>query len=319
MSSYKRFGSLILILFVFAVVGIAWQTAAAQVANERYFPETGHWVTDEFLTKYQAIPNPSELYGNPITEAFEDSFGIKVQYFEKVRFELDPTLPSNLQVKLSPLGEYLYQEGQQMFVPSNFPACRYFPESRNSVCYAFLDFFEKNGGVAQFGYPISGFEIHEDWIVQYFQNARFEWHPENSPGQWVVVSDFGYRYFNDRGEDPRRLNPVGEVDGIVAPVLRLRPRAFVSSAILPAGETQTLYVIVQDQNLNPVPDVQVDFVIEFSDRSQKEYRISDTNEAGISTFSFSVSASSRGVAKIVVVVTHNNTITGETRTSFQIW
>jgi len=316
----KYFRRLALFLLVFVVIGIIWQSAAAQVTDERYFPETGHWVTDEFLAKYQETSNPTILFGNPITEAFVDSFGTKVQYFEKVRFEIDPSLPAGLQVKLSPLGEYLYQEGQKLIVPSNFPACRYFAESGNSVCYAFLDFFDKHGGVTQFGYPISGFEIHEDWIVQYFQSARFEWHPENSPGKRVVVSDLGYRYFNHRGEDPRHLNPVGEINDIIVPVLRLRPRAFVSSAILPMGEKQTLYVIVQDQSLRPVANAQVDFTIVFSDNSQNEYRINNTNEAGISIFSFSVTANSPGIVNIFVDVTYTDPlITGKTRTSFQIW
>jgi hypothetical protein len=241
-----------------------------------------------------------------------------VQYFEKVRFELDPSLPPGLRVKLSPLGEYLYQEGQLMPRPTNFPACQYFPKTGNSVCYAFLIFFEKYGGITQFGYPISDFENHEGWIVQYFQNARLEWHPENLPGERVVVSDLGYNYFNYRDENPRLLNPVEEEEYIV-PIWRLHPRAFVSSAILPVGETQTLYVIVQDQNLKPVSGAQVDFTIEFSNGTESEFRINDTNEAGVSTFSFKVSANSPGIAKIFVLVTLDNFLTGETRTSFQIW
>jgi hypothetical protein len=315
----KRIRILIFIALIFVVAGLTWQATMAQATNARYFPETGHWVTDEFLIKYLDSPNPRTLYGNPITEAFVDSFGIQVQYFEKVRFELDSSLPQGLQVKLSPLGEYLYQEGQVLSTPTNFPACRYFPESDHSVCYSFLDFFEGHGGISQFGYPISGFEIHEDWIVQYFQNARFEWHPENLYGEYVVVSDLGYRYFNDRGEDPRRLNPIIEEDNLIVPVLRLRPKAFVSSAVLPLGETQTLYVIVQDQNLQPVPDAQVEFMIEFSDGSIQEFRISDTNESGVSTFNFKVSTNAKGIAQIFVVVTYDNSLTGQTRTSFQIW
>jgi hypothetical protein len=315
----KRIISVAFLVLIFTVIGIARQTASAQVTDSRYFPETGHWVTGDFLTKYQAIPNPTTLYGNPLTEAFIDSEEKTVQYFEKVRFELDPTLPTGIQVKLSPLGEYLYQEGQQMVMPSNTPACRYFPESGNSVCYAFLDFFEENGGVTQFGYPISGFEIQNGWIAQYFQNARFEWHPENPPGQWVTVADLGYEYFNVSGADSRLLNPVENSEGVVAPTIRLRPRAFVSSSILPIGDPQTLYIIVQDQNLNPVSGAKVDFTIEFSNGIQKEYRISDTNAAGISTFNFFVNTNSPGIANIFVVVTYNNSLRGETRTSFQIW
>ena len=43
----------------------------------------------------------------------------------------------------------------------------------------FLSFWRENGGVLMFGYPL-GEEIVEDGrIVQYFERARFEYHPEH--------------------------------------------------------------------------------------------------------------------------------------------
>ena len=115
----KRFWIGISLVLVLASLGIAGQQVLAQAENTRHFPETGHYVTDEFLVMYESIPNPTLLYGFPITEAFVDIFGTKVQYFEKVRFELDPSLPANIQVKLSPLGEYLYQEGEKLDITTN--------------------------------------------------------------------------------------------------------------------------------------------------------------------------------------------------------
>jgi len=305
------------LIALFAVVGIGWQQAVAQ-EDARYFPATGHWVSGEFLDKYEGIPNPSTLYGAPITEVFTDPISERqVQYFEKVRFEFHPELPPGLRVKLSPLGEYLYQEGQLLIVPSNFPACRTFVESEYPICYAFLDFFEANGDVAQFGYPISGFEIHDGWIVQYFQNARFEWHPENPPGQWVTVSNLGFRYFNDRREDPSLLNPVVD-NAPILPVLRLRPHAFVGSAITPLQGNQTIYVIVQDQNLRPVADVQVEFTVILADGSTKDYQASNTNQAGISTLNFLFQSDSPGIAEIHVHVSYDS-MEAKTRTSFRLW
>ncbi len=43
----------------------------------------------------------------------------------------------------------------------------------------FLSFWRKNGGVLIFGYPISGEMVEDGRIVQYFERARFEYHPEN--------------------------------------------------------------------------------------------------------------------------------------------
>ena len=58
-----------------------------------------------------------------------------------------------------------------------------FPQTGYSVGFGFLQFFQANGGVNVFGYPISQ-EIPEigpdgrSHTVQYFQRARFEYHPE---------------------------------------------------------------------------------------------------------------------------------------------
>jgi len=314
----KRFWILVSLIFVVAALGTANQHVVAQSGSPRYFPETGHWVTDDFLLKYESIPNPTLLYGAPITEAFVDTFGTKVQYFEKVRFELDPTLPVNIQIKLSPLGIYLYEEGRKLGLLSNSPACRAYSETGHSVCYAFLDFFDANGGISQFGYPISGFEDHNGRYVQYFQNARLEWHPENPPGQWVTVGNLGLRYFYHHGDDPKLLTPIRETDNIPLSVLRLRTRAFVSSSVLPSGGSQTIYVIVQDQNFKPVPGAKVDFIVKLPDGSTKEYRTRNTNTAGVSTLNFSVGSESQGIASIDVLVSYN-TLEGETRTSFNIW
>lgn len=315
----KRFWFLICILLTVVALGIAGQQGLAQSEDSRYFPETGHWVTDEFLLKYESISNPTLLYGAPITEAFEDTLGTKVQYFEKVRFELDPSLPSAIQVKLSPIGEYLYDAGRKLDIVSNSPACKFYTETGYTVCYAFLDFFEANGGINQFGFPISGFEDHDGRIVQYFQKARLEWHPENKPGQWVTVGNLGIRYFYYHGEDPKLLSPVLEGENIPElSVLKLRTRAFVSSTVLSSGTEQTIYVIVRDQNFKPVPGAKVEFMVTLPDGSTKEYRTSDSDNNGVSTLTFSLGSNMRGIANINVYAYYNS-LEGQSRTSFNIW
>ncbi|MBV9119544.1 MAG: hypothetical protein JOZ39_02465, partial [Chloroflexi bacterium] len=61
----------------------------------------------------------------------------------------------------------------------------YFPQTGHSLSLGFLKFFNANGGLDAFGYPISE-ELQEAnndgsgrvYNVQYFQRARFEYHPE---------------------------------------------------------------------------------------------------------------------------------------------
>jgi hypothetical protein len=315
----KRFWLLISLILLGSILGISERQVLAQTDVSRYFPETGHWVTNEFLYKYESIPNPTLLYGAPITESFLDSFGTKVQYFEKVRFELDPTLPPSIQVKISPLGEYLYQEGKKLGMTTNTPACRLFSETGHSVCYAFLDFFDKNGGISQFGYPISGFEEHDGRYVQYFQKARFEWHPEKPPGQWVTLSNLGLRYFYYHGENLGELNPVLEDDNIPDnSILSLRTKAFVKSSVLSSGGTQTIYIIVQDQHYKPVPGAKVEFILTLPDGSTKEYRTNNTNIDGITMLDFSVGSDFRGITNIEVLSSYKE-LDGHTLTSFHLW
>ncbi len=65
------------------------------------------------------------------------------------------------------------------------PNIRYFSETGHNLGYAFRTYWENNGGLAQFGYPLteefteeSDTEKGKTFLVQYFQRNRFEYHPE---------------------------------------------------------------------------------------------------------------------------------------------
>lgn len=294
--------------------------ALAQNSEGQYFPETGHWVTGPFLEKYFSVSDPQLLFGNPITEAFEDQLsGLLVQYFEKVRFEYHPNVPPELRVQTSYLGEYLYIPGNPLSIPANYPACQRFELTDHQVCYAFLDFFNRNGGVVQFGYPISDFELHEGMIVQYFQRARFEWHPENSKGNWVVLTELGRRYFNLIGEDPTRLQS-SQVGNSPRQPIELKVHTFVRYPTVPhSGSQQIVYVIVQDHTMEAVSGANVNFILQLPGEKSVNYIMENSNEHGISVsqpipiFTFSY-----GRADILVTVNYR-TLTEKSRTSFQIW
>ena len=77
------------------------------------------------------------------------------------------------------------------------PTCRQFRETGQTVCGTFLDYWDKHGGLAQQGLPISA-EIQEkseldgkQYTVQYFERAVFEKHPENQPPYDVLLSQLG--------------------------------------------------------------------------------------------------------------------------------
>lgn len=80
-------------------------------------------------------------------------------------------------------------------------ACRTFPETGRTVCGRFLEYWRQNGGLAQFGYPISN-EFRERskqnsqvYVVQYFERAVYEMHPENKRPFDVLLSQLGTLQF----------------------------------------------------------------------------------------------------------------------------
>jgi hypothetical protein len=310
----------LLLSLAFGQAPVFAQEGSDQEGDPKYFPETGHWVTGDFLRTYQEVSDPEKIYGYPITEAFQDqALGRIVQYFQKSRFELYSDSPPELKVRLSPLGVLLYTPGEPLPIPDNFPACRTIPETNHQVCYAFLDFFDKNGGAAQFGYPISNFEIHDGRIVQYFQRARLEWHPELPTGQRVVLGDLGRIYFDTQHENPARLLPAPIQDNRLLEVLSLQTHAFPKKAVLPLSGQQTFFIIVQDQNLQPVSDAQVKLVITLPSGEEQRITVPTlTDKDGIATIDFNSKSRSPGIAKIKVEVSYDNLET-ETTTSYRIW
>lgn len=62
----------------------------------------------------------------------------------------------------------------------------FFPQTNHSVSFGFKHFFDTRGGLDLFGYPTTE-EIKENgWTVQYFQRARFEYHPEFAGTRYEV-------------------------------------------------------------------------------------------------------------------------------------
>ncbi|HUY98890.1 MAG TPA: hypothetical protein VMU89_00965, partial [Thermomicrobiaceae bacterium] len=67
------------------------------------------------------------------------------------------------------------------------PEYRYFPETRHWVAHGFLNYWNRFGGLAAFGYPISEEFVANGVTVQYFERARFEWHPGAWPARFDVL------------------------------------------------------------------------------------------------------------------------------------
>jgi hypothetical protein len=67
-------------------------------------------------------------------------------------------------------------------------ASRCFPETGQCLRGVFLQYWDSNGALAQFGFPISPELIEEGRTVQYTERARFEWHTEHKGTQYEVLA-----------------------------------------------------------------------------------------------------------------------------------
>jgi hypothetical protein len=140
-----------------------------------------------------------------------------VQYFERAVFELHPELTTVNKVLLSLLGNFLYQQKY----PSGAPGQQantslgsvLYPQTGKRLGGRFKTYWDTHGGLAQQGYPISDeFQEKSDldgktYVVQYFERAVFEYHPENAGTAYeVLLSQLGtYRYkakYQNQGGTP---------------------------------------------------------------------------------------------------------------------
>lgn len=62
----------------------------------------------------------------------------------------------------------------------------YCPQTGHYLSYGFKSFWQQNGGVAVFGYPMTEEMSEHGFTVQYLERQRFEYHPENAGTPYVV-------------------------------------------------------------------------------------------------------------------------------------
>jgi hypothetical protein len=159
----------------FAALGVPGVAEAAPVPtrsyNLVYFKQTGHNVRDAFLN-YWLMNGGAALYGYPVSE--EKEYGGKtVQYFERARFEYNPSSGRPWKVDLTLAGSQL-TEGRDFGRAQPREGATFFEQTGHNVGGAFKQFWDASGGAAIFGLPISEEMVENGKTVQYFERSRFE-------------------------------------------------------------------------------------------------------------------------------------------------
>jgi hypothetical protein len=98
--------------------------------------------------------------------------------------------------------------------------CRMFPETGYNVCGELRFYWENNGGLERFGYPLTraSQEIIEGkpYLVQYFERRRLEYHPENQPPYNVLLGLLGRDLRSSKGQTICLSDAGPELQPIVA-------------------------------------------------------------------------------------------------------
>lgn len=157
-----------------------------------YEPITLHNTCDAFRSFWETQGGLAN-FGYPLTRPYYDpALGLAVQYFERARFELHRGADGSTLVLLGRLGaeRAAGREAEPPFRqadPIERTDCRYFSETGHNLCAGFRAHWETFGGLPVFGYPISEEFTEDGMVVQYFERARFEWHPGVWPERYDVL------------------------------------------------------------------------------------------------------------------------------------
>jgi hypothetical protein len=189
----------------------ALQAAQAEPATGDNIPGVGvepprfYPVGDRFRAYWEQAGG-ERIFGNAISPEMISERGRYIQWYERARLE---EWPENSDPAYKIQGGRLGVEyTDEMVFPTTQPFVSqegqmYVTKTNYKIADEFLAFWEQNGGLDIFGYPISGPE--NEMIqgkltrVQFFERARLEYHPDDLNGDRVKVGVLGtvlYRHLD---------------------------------------------------------------------------------------------------------------------------
>jgi hypothetical protein len=182
------------------------QPAPPLPGESRCFPETGKCLRGIFLD-YWTRNGSLERLGFPVTnELLVD--GRVTQYTERARFEQHTENQPPYNVLLGRLGAELTtgRANEDPFTKTQAKQGQAFvPETGHNITGPILAYWQANGGIPVFGYPLSEAFNEKSptdgktYLVQYFERQRLEYHPEISdPARQVLIGLLGVQSYSAR-------------------------------------------------------------------------------------------------------------------------
>ncbi len=150
----------------------------------------GHWLNSGGIA----------ILGKPVAPAQTQASKV-TQYFERARLEYDLNGLITQPIMAGLLGRELtgnrQKEGPfQPVKPPDSPNIQYFQATGHTLRLGFKGFWENNGGLAVFGYPLSEEFAENGRTIQYFERARFEYFAENPEPYKVQLGLLGVERLN---------------------------------------------------------------------------------------------------------------------------
>jgi hypothetical protein len=135
----------------------------------RYFTETGHYAVEPFLSFWSEFGGNS-VFGPPVSPPMQIDSGNAQQFYRYARFELD----DEEQVQLMLIGREIFGDPEPPPAQPPSQASRLFDTTGHYIHGPIREYWEENGGLQIFGYPISREFETESGYAQYFERALIE-------------------------------------------------------------------------------------------------------------------------------------------------
>lgn len=217
----SRRATLVCVTFLLCFTALGAKTPSIQAADEQCFPPTKQCLSGHFRLYWErngGLP----VFGYPITpvrdeQNWDTGKSYRVQWLERNRFEAHPENVAPYDTLLGRLGDdRLRQLGRNWQAEPHEDGpqqgCRWFAETHLSVCdqgngQGFKTYWETHGlqdpaldayqrSLALFGLPLTKPQVETNSsgdavLTQWFERARFEWHPDKPVEFKVLLGRLG--------------------------------------------------------------------------------------------------------------------------------